>query len=86
MSLSVDPKILAVVAAGLAGSVARKTLSGVWKAVTGRPAPNDPEHPDTDLREAVAYAAISGVLIALARLAAARGAASLVAKKAAADA
>ncbi len=81
MAQTADHKILTAVSAGLAGTLARKLLAGVWQAVAGRPAPNDPEHPETELREAIVYAAISGALIALARLFAVRAVAALNARK-----
>ncbi|MEQ6902041.1 DUF4235 domain-containing protein [Nocardioides sp. YIM 152588] len=63
--------------AGLgAAAVARKALRGGWKAATGKEPPSNPADPDVDLWEAVAWAAASGTLIALAKMAATRRAAT----------
>ncbi len=74
VGMKVDPRIVTSVAALVAGLAVNKLISTSWKAATGRAAPTDPEHPDLDLREAVVFAVVSGALIALARLAAVRGA------------
>lgn len=76
--MKVDPRIVSTVAALLAGMAANKIVAASWRATTGRAAPTDPEHPDVELREALLFAVISGALIALARLAAVRGAHKLL--------
>lgn len=63
-----------------AAAVTKKALNTSWKAATGKTPPANPADPDVDVREAVAWAAISGALIGLARMAAARRAAGYYAK------
>jgi hypothetical protein len=63
-----------------AATVAKKGLSTSWKAATGQPPPTNPADPDVAVREAVAWAAVSGALIGLARMFAARRAANYYAK------
>lgn len=63
--------------AALAGAtVAKKAVNGGWKAATGKTPPENPADPDVDVREAVAWAAASGTLVALAKLLATRRAAN----------
>ena len=63
--------------AGLvAERLAFNALSRGWRAVRGDDPPTDPEHPDVAWKEALAWAAISGVTVALVGLAARRGAAA----------
>jgi hypothetical protein len=52
----------------LAGNAARGALTKAYKTVTGRIPPANPEDPDVEWREAVAWAVLSGVVMALARL------------------
>lgn len=62
--------------AALAGAaVAKKTLNTTWRAATGKNPPANPADPDVDLWEAVAWAAVSGTFVAIARMLAARRAA-----------
>lgn len=62
--------------AALAGAaVAKKTLNTSWRAATGKNPPANPADPDVDLWEAVAWAAVSGTIVAIARMLAARRAA-----------
>lgn len=63
-----------------AAAVAKKALNSSWKAATGKNPPANPADPDVDVREAVTWAAISGALIGLARMFAARRAAGYYAK------
>lgn len=63
-----------------AAAVAKKGLNSSWRAATGKNPPANPADPDVDLREAVLWAAISGTLIALARMFATRRAAKYYAK------
>lgn len=58
----------AVAAAALAG----RALDAGWRAVTGKEPPTDPEDPEIEWREAVAWAVLSGMVIGVARLLAAR--------------
>ena|SRR5687767_2620108 len=63
-----------------AAAVAKKALNAGWKAATGKNPPANPADPDVAAREAVAWAVVSGALIGLARMAAARRAAGYYAK------
>ena len=63
-----------------AAAVSKKALQGSWKAATGKNPPGNPADPDVDVSEAVAWAAVSGALIGLARMFAARRAAGYYAK------
>ncbi len=58
-----------------AAAVTKKALTTSWKAATGKTPPANPADPDVEVKEAVAWAAVSGALIGLARMAAARRAA-----------
>lgn len=55
--------------------LARKAMNTTWKISTGKPPPKNPAHPDVSMGEAVAWAAMSGVAVGLARMLAARMAA-----------
>ena len=68
-------RIVGTGSAVLAGIAAQKSLTVVWKAATGTEPPTIPEDPDTEWKEAVAWALASGAVIGLARLFAARKAA-----------
>lgn len=59
-----------------AASLSKKALNGGWKAATGKEPPANPADPDVDLWEAVTWAAVSGTLIALAKMMATRRAAN----------
>ena len=64
------------VGAGLvAGLVARKALERLWFATRGQEPPSNPASSDTTWGEALAWAAASGVALAVTRLVAQRGAA-----------
>lgn len=52
--------------------VAKKATDGTWKFVTGKDAPDNPDDPDVDIKEAILFAVISGSLIALIRMVANR--------------
>lgn len=58
-----------------AGIVARKLMNTSWKVATGKNPPQNPEHPDVSLAEAVAWASLSGIAVGLARMLASRRAA-----------
>lgn len=64
----------------LGAAVAKKAVNTTWKAATGKEPPANPADPDVDLWEAVAWAVVSGTLIALARMLAARRAANYYVK------
>ena len=61
-------------------AVAKKVLNSSWKAATGKNPPANPADPDVEVKEAVVWAAVSGALIGLARMFAARRAAGYYAK------
>ena len=63
-------------AAALGGAaVAKKGLNTFWRKATGKNPPANPADPDVQVWEAVAWAAVSGTAIALARMFASRRAA-----------
>jgi hypothetical protein len=72
--------IFSLVAALLAATAARKTLNASWKAATGKPPPANPASPEVDMREAVLWAAVSGTIVAVARMLATRRAAHYYAR------
>ncbi|HYH33859.1 MAG TPA: DUF4235 domain-containing protein [Nocardioides sp.] len=63
-----------------AAAVSKKALHTSWKAATGKNPPANPADPDVEMREAVAWAAVSGALVGLARMFAARRAAGYYAR------
>ena len=63
-----------------AAAMAKKGLNTSWKAATGKNPPANPADPDVDIWEAVTWAAVSGTLIALARMLATRKAANYYAR------
>ena len=63
-----------------AAAIAKKALNTGWRAATGKNPPANPADPDVDMREAVAWAVVSGTLVALARMLATRRAASYYAR------
>lgn len=73
-------KIITAGAAVVAGIVARKTTDGTWKFVTGSDSPANPDDPDIDLKEAIAFAILSGAIIGLARMLANRQTTRMMAK------
>ena len=68
--------VFSLVAAVGAAAVARKALDKSWKVATGKKPPENPADPDVELREAVAWAVVTGAFIAVARMLAQRKAAS----------
>ncbi|MBM7515222.1 DUF4235 domain-containing protein [Nocardioides nitrophenolicus] len=64
-----------LVAALGAAAVAKKGLDTSWRAATGKKPPVNPADPDVDVWEAVAWAAVSGTFVALAKMLAQRRAA-----------
>jgi len=78
-SMASGSKVWTVYALGatmVAGVAARKALTTTWKVATGKNPPANPAHPDTSIGEAVAWAAVSGVAVGLARMLASRKAAN----------
>ena len=64
-----------LIAAIAAASVAKKGLNTSWRAATGKNPPANPADPDVSIGEAVMWAAVSGLLIGVARMLATRRAA-----------
>lgn len=76
-------KVLGTGSAVLAATVASKIVSKGWEFAAGKPAPDDPAHPeDTTWKEALLFAALSGLVVSAARVAATRKAAQYYAKSA----
>ena len=63
-----------------AAALAKKAIDAGWRAATGKHPPENPADPDVDLWEAVAWAAVSGTAIGLARMLATRKAANYYAR------
>ena len=72
--------VFSLVAALLAATGARKALNVSWKAATGKPPPANPASPDVAMREALTWAAVSGTIVAVARMLATRRAAQYYAR------
>ncbi len=58
-----------------AGILTARALDATWKTATGHPGPARAEHPDLGGREAIVWAAISGMAIGVAKTVATRRAA-----------
>jgi Protein of unknown function (DUF4235) len=69
-------KLLGPAMAIPSGIVVRKAADTAWLKVRGYPPPKNPAAPGVSWPDAAAWAAVSGVLYASARLVAARGAAA----------
>ena len=69
-------KLLGPAMAIPSGIVVRKAADTAWIKVRGYPPPKNPAAPGVTWPDALAWAAVSGVLYASARLVAARGAAA----------
>jgi len=67
--------VFSLVSALGAAALAKKALDSGWKAATGKRPPENPADPDVQMGEAIAWAVISGTLVALARMLAQRRAA-----------
>ncbi|MGN6780993.1 MAG: DUF4235 domain-containing protein [Marmoricola sp.] len=67
--------VFSLVSALAGAAVAKRLLNTTWKAATGKEPPQNPADPDVAMREAVAWATMSGVFIGLARMLATRRAA-----------
>jgi hypothetical protein len=63
-----------------AAAIAKKGLNTSWRAATGKNPPENPADPDVDVWEAVLWAAVSGTLVAIARMLAQRKAAGYYVK------
>lgn len=68
-------KLLAAGAGMAAGIVAQKLTDGTWRFVSGDSSPTQPEDPDIDWKQAVAFAVFSGAVVGLTRMLATREAA-----------
>ena len=68
-------KMLAGLAAVAAAVTARNLITKGWERQRGTTPPANPADPHTDWGEAITWAALTGALVGLARLFAARGAA-----------
>jgi hypothetical protein len=68
-------KVAATGSSLLAARLTAKAVTGGWKKIKRTDPPANPAAPSTGWGEAIGWAAASGVAIALARLAARRGAA-----------
>lgn len=68
-------KVLGTGGAVAAAFTTQKAMNLVWHAAMGHEPPQTPESPESDWVEAVAWAAVSGALIGLARMVATRQAA-----------
>ena len=68
-------KLMGTGGAVLSGLAAKKLITTGWKIITGHAPPANPEHPDTTWAEAVAFAVVSGAIIGVVRMLAARKAA-----------
>ena len=68
--------VFALASALGAATVTKKGLDVSWRAATRKKPPENPADPDVELREAVAWAVVSGAFVGLARMLAQRRAAS----------
>ncbi len=67
-------KVVAFAFAVPTGIAMRKALDAAWRAARHDDPPRNPAAPGTDWGEALAWAAVSGIAVAAARLIATRGA------------
>ncbi|MDZ5620543.1 DUF4235 domain-containing protein [Nocardioides sp. HM23] len=72
--------IFSLAAALGAAAATRKGIDKSWQVSTGKKPPENPADPDIDLWEAVAWAAVTGAAVSLARMYAQRRAASYYVK------
>jgi NADPH:quinone reductase-like Zn-dependent oxidoreductase len=68
-------KVVGTLTGILSGMATRTVLKAVWKRVKGGDPPTNPAAPGTSWKEALVWAASSGVAMAVTRLVAQRGAA-----------
>ena len=73
-------KILAAVSAVAAAQAADRTLTVIWRGATGNLPPTVPEDPETTWTEALAWAALSGAVMGVAKMLATRQAAQYYVK------
>jgi len=68
-------KLMGTMTALGAGVLTARALDATWKTATGHAAPTKAEHPDLGTGEAIAWAAVSGMAIGVAKTVAMRRAA-----------
>jgi len=74
-------KVLGTGSAVLAGAIANKVVTKAWEVASGRPAPSDPtQSDDVGWKEAVLFAALTGLAVGAARVAVQRKAAQYYAE------
>jgi hypothetical protein len=73
-------KVLAALSAVAAAQAADKTLTLIWRGATGDKPPTVPEDPETSWPEALAWGALSGAVMGVARMLATRQAAQYYVK------
>jgi hypothetical protein len=73
-------KVLAALSAVAAAQAADRTLTVIWRGATGDKPPTVPEDPETNWTEALAWAALSGAVMGVARMLAIRQAAQYYVK------
>ena len=69
---AISTKAFNMAATMAAGFVARKALTVAWTKAMGKEPPRDPEDPRVDLMEALAWAVLTGVVVATLRVLAIR--------------
>ncbi len=69
-------KMMGTTSALVAGVATTKALNAVWKTATGKEPPSKPESPEIGNREAIVWAALSGMAMGVAKMYATRRAAS----------
>jgi len=74
-------KITSAIAGVAAGFVAKQVIKRSWEKATGEEAPDSADDPRLTWGQALAFAAISGVVMEVIRTSAARGAAQFYANK-----
>ncbi|MEZ0447662.1 DUF4235 domain-containing protein [Cellulomonas sp. ICMP 17802] len=79
-STSIVAKLIGAGAALAAAFVVNQVLSQAWKAKTGHKPPKADDQGDAGLAEVIAAAALTGALVAMARVLATRGTARFAAK------
>jgi hypothetical protein len=60
--------VVFALAAVVAAATAKRVTEVIWTAGTGHPAPGQVDDPDEDLREAIAFAVLSGAAAGLIRM------------------
>jgi hypothetical protein len=74
--------VFSLVSALGAAAIAKKVLDSGWRAATGKHPPENPADPDVQMGEAIAWAVVSGTIVAVARMLAQRRAAGYYKKSA----